>query len=119
MITHDLSVIFCSIQVPFTKHASNIYHVAPLNGYLARFKRIDSDRCPACGDPDESVEHYLIQCPGYAHERWALAHAVRKKNKHTIAETLLGDPGLKVPLANFINATHLFDYQVSAPPTSE
>lgn len=45
---------------------------APLNGYLHRFKRVDSTRCPACGADCETPEHFLLQCPKYDHKRWAL-----------------------------------------------
>jgi ribonuclease HI len=38
----------------------------PLNRYLHCFKLVDSLRCPGCGDPDESVLHFLLQCPAYA-----------------------------------------------------
>ena len=45
---------------------------APLNGYLHRFKKVDSPQCPACGHPKETPEHYLLQCPSYDHERWPI-----------------------------------------------
>jgi len=44
-----------------------------LNSYLKQFKRADSTRCPACRADNKSIEHFLLICPGYAHERWALA----------------------------------------------
>jgi ribonuclease HI len=44
----------------------------PLNQYLFRFKRVDDPRCLACGHPNETVEHFIVYCPKYAHERWPL-----------------------------------------------
>ena len=52
-----------------------------LNSYLHRFKRTDKASCPACGAIDESIAHYLLQCPNYAHERWSLVRHVRRKKK--------------------------------------
>jgi hypothetical protein len=49
----------------------------PLNSYLHRFKRVDSTRCPACGAMAETVQHFLLYCPGYAHERWVLEKAIK------------------------------------------
>ena len=80
----------------------------PLNGYLKRFKRTDSARCPACGADEETITHFLLLCPSYAHERWALARQVKKNKKRMSLDALLGDPSLIIPLANYINATHRF-----------
>ena len=87
-----------------------ISHV-PLNAYLHKFKLVDKPRCPACGDDNETVAHYLLSCPGYAHERWALSQAVKKKKKQLSLEVLFGDRDLTLPLANFIKATHRFSQQ--------
>jgi len=45
---------------------------APINQYLKCMKRVDSARCPACGDKEESPEHFMLHCLSYMHERWAL-----------------------------------------------
>jgi ribonuclease HI len=44
----------------------------PLNAYLHQFKWKDSTQCPACGAPKETPQHFLLECPAYAHERWKL-----------------------------------------------
>jgi ribonuclease HI len=80
----------------------------PLNGYLYRFKRTDKASCPACGADVESVAHYLLNCPMYAHERWALARQVKRLRKNMTLETLLGEPELAVPLAKYIDSTGRF-----------
>jgi len=80
----------------------------PLYSYLKRFKRVDSKRCPVCGADEETIEHYLLFCPAYAHERWALARQVKKKNKPLTIETLLGESNLVTPLGNYINAMQRF-----------
>jgi len=66
----------------------------PLNSYLKWFKRADNARCPACGADKETIGHFLLFCPAYTHERWALARQVKKKKKLLTIETLLGDPNL-------------------------
>jgi ribonuclease HI/exonuclease III len=85
-----------------------INHV-PVNTYLFRFKKVDSTRCPACGSDAEDVPHFLLTCPGYAHERWALAQKVRKHKKAIDVKELLGDPKLFTALATYIEDTHRFD----------
>ena len=65
----------CSQEISRTASSKifqlHVGHV-PLNQYLFRFKRVDSPRCPTCGHPEETVEHFLVYCPKYAHERWPL-----------------------------------------------
>lgn len=81
---------------------------APLNGFLKRIQKVDSARCPACGDEEESIEHFLLKCPSYAHERWPLTQHARKKGRNLSLKTLLGDPQLTLPLAAYIHATGRF-----------
>ena len=45
---------------------------AQLNDYLHRFKKVDSAQRPACGHPKETLEHYLLQYPSYAHKHWPI-----------------------------------------------
>jgi hypothetical protein len=82
-----------------------IAHI-PLNSYLHKFKRVDSPRCPACGQGKETVEHFLLHCPAYAHERWALEKAIKTKPN---LKTLLGDHKATHALKNYIKATHRFE----------
>ena len=53
----------------------------PLNRFLHRIGKTDSPTCPACRAADETVLHYLLDCPGYAHERHGLAQAVGRNSK--------------------------------------
>jgi hypothetical protein len=59
-----------------------------------------------CGAPKEMVEHYLLHCPVYAHERWALEKAIKCKPN---LKTLLGDGKATLALKNFIKASHRFE----------
>ena len=80
----------------------------PLNDYLRRFKKTDSARCPACGAGSETVAHFLLECPIYAHERWILAKRLNKRGKELTLENILGDKEAITPLSNYISATHRF-----------
>ena len=82
----------------------------PLNSYLNRFHLAQSAHCPACSEGIETVEHYLLHCPGYAHKRWPLK---QKFGKKLALATLLGDDKAILPLANYIDATQRFTYKVS------
>jgi hypothetical protein len=80
----------------------------PLNEYLRRFKKADSARCPACGAVPETVRHFLLECPIYAHERWILARRLSRRDKEMTLENVLGDEEAILPLSNYINASHRF-----------
>jgi ribonuclease HI/exonuclease III len=81
---------------------------APVNQFLKRIKKVDSSRCPACGAEEETIGHFLLFCPNYAYERWALAQKANKLHKHLSLETLLGIPDMVVPLAKYVEATGRF-----------
>jgi ribonuclease HI len=80
----------------------------PLNGYLKRIRKVDSARCPACGIDEETTEHFLLNCPSYAHERWTLIQLARKKHEALTLKALLGDPQFTLPLVAYIHATGRF-----------
>jgi hypothetical protein len=81
----------------------------PLNAYLHKIGKIPSSHCPACNNPKEDPVHFLLACPAYAHERWALTRSLRKLKKSPTLKSLLGDPICAAPLAKFISVTHRFD----------
>lgn len=41
----------------------------PVNQYLKDIKRVDSARCPACGEDYKTIKHFLLSCPSYASTR--------------------------------------------------
>jgi ribonuclease HI len=81
---------------------------APVNQYLKQIGKVDSARCPACRAEQETIEHFLLLCPSYAHEQWALERQAKKLCRHLTMETLLGKPEMAHPLANYIDAMHRF-----------
>jgi len=81
-----------------------LQHV-PLNSYLYKFKRTDKDNCPACSAENKTIAHFLLHCTHYTFERWALAQQAKKRHKNMTIETLLEDPEMAIPLANYIDGT--------------
>ncbi|SRR6266851_4388350 len=80
---------------------------APLNDYLHRFMKVDSPRCPACGTERETAEHFILRCPKYAHERWALTRNVQASTPKLT--DILSDPKIILPLVNYMEATGRLD----------
>jgi hypothetical protein len=80
----------------------------PLNKYLKRINKVEKASCPACGAEHETVKHFLLVCPGYAHERWALEKCLNKRHKTLMLDNLIGDTESILPLTNFINASLRF-----------
>ena len=79
---------------------------APLNKYLFRIGKVDSAHCPACGTDEETVEHFMLRCPKYAHERWALFRHIRDNAPRL--EEVLSNPKAIIPTTNYIQATERF-----------
>jgi hypothetical protein len=80
----------------------------PVNQFLKRIGKVDEARCPACGKEEEMIEHYLLECPSHAHERWALNRQARKLRKQLTMRTLLGEKEMVIPLAKYIEAMNRF-----------
>ncbi len=80
----------------------------PLDGYLKRIQRVDNARCPACREDKESIEHFLLRCPSYAHERWTLTQHASNKCKALTLQILFGDPQFILPLAAYIQVIGRF-----------
>ena len=59
------------------------------------------------------IEHFLLICPSYAYEQWALAQQANKLKKSISMKTLLGMPELIIPLAKFIDASGQFKHSVT------
>ena len=86
----------------------------PLNDYLFGFKRAESASCPACGRHNESPQHFILDCPTYAHERWPLI--ARKNREEKKYANNLGKPKNAVKSIDFIQATGRLTY---TPPIRE
>ena len=78
----------------------------PLNHFMHRIGKTDSPTCPTCQTADETVPHYLLDCPGYAHERHSLARAAGCNSKSL--RHLPGNWGTYKVLLIYVGATGRF-----------
>ena len=84
----------------------------PLNEYLYKIKAVDNAKCPACGAVSESVRHFLMECPIYAHERWIMERGLRKANKVLMLRNLIRDAEALDLLVDYISVTHHFSTNI-------
>jgi hypothetical protein len=84
-----------------------ISHVL-LNSYLKWFKIVDSIRCPACSADYKNITHFLLLCPSYAYERWALIKQAQKHWKTLTLETILSTQDMAPHIARYIRSTPQF-----------
>ena len=87
----------------------HITHVL-LNKFLARINKVDTTQCAACSASSETIVHFLLECPGYAHERWTLEVRLMKKRRKMTVEDILGNMDTMIALVNFIEASHCFTH---------
>ena len=78
----------------------------PLNAYLHRFKRKESAQCPACRTQKETPQHFLLECPSYAHERWKLG--LKKGELELKFAELLTSGKRTIAVAHYMQATRRF-----------
>ena len=95
---------------------------APLQHHLHRIQpdEFESPTCPACGQCDETVAHFLLECQCYADSRHRLEQAVGRSSRN-LAE-LLSNPSMFKHLFEFIHKTQRFKKTFSdlnLPKTAE
>jgi hypothetical protein len=78
-----------------------------LNDYLHRFEIIDDPKC-SCGETNETVAHYLLQCNNHEKEREALRKEVGAGGMRV--EKLLGYPNLIKHTLTFVENTKRFTF---------
>lgn len=76
---------------------------APLNRHLYRIGAADTSECPHCPRTEETVRHYLLDCPKYRKERHALGLKLLRRS-HDMSY-LLTSPKATGPLMTFVAAT--------------
>ena len=77
-----------------------------LNDYLHRFGIIDDPKCESCGETNETIAHYMLQCNNYEKERETLGKEVGAGGMRV--EKLLGYPNLIKHTLIFIKDTKRF-----------
>lgn len=105
------SAKFLKLTNGLPKRSSSIYiqlrtrHI-PLNYHLHRINAVESPYCPICPDTNETIHHYLFDCPQYRRERHVFANAVRR-NATSIAHILTSADALP-HFIKYINSTGRF-----------
>lgn len=79
---------------------------SPLHNHLFHIKRHTSPFCASCPNKVETVKHYLIECPQYAHERALLEQNIRHATYNI--PLLLSDHTAIPALLKFVHATKRF-----------
>jgi hypothetical protein len=64
----------------------------------------ETAKCPKCDAPEETIHHFLFECPAYDRPRWKhmdlpLGYSARDRR------TLLSDPEAMKHLFRFVRAT--------------
>ena len=80
-------------------------HIA-LCKHLHRIGKSDSPTCLSCGRDDETVHHFLFDCPAHQHARSDLGHVLGRHSKSL--RYLLGNKAALKPLLHFLNETGRF-----------
>ena len=80
----------------------------PLNSYLHRISKSDTDECMACIEMEsqprrETVEQFLFECKAYDRQRADLSQLVGSRNMYIGA--LMGSTSKMWALTNFIRKT--------------
>jgi hypothetical protein len=70
----------------------------------------------ALQEENETIPHYLLTCPSYAHKRWPLYRQARKKKKTLTLQLLLGNLSMTTHLTNYIDAMQWFRHRPSEQP---
>ena len=78
----------------------------PLNYFLHKISKVKSPVCPACQLNDETVHHYLFECPGFAYERHSLARATGRNSK--LIQHLLGNWRTYKSVLTYVHVTERF-----------
>jgi ribonuclease HI len=105
-----------SLHLLTRKQSSDILQLRcghiPLNGYLHRINRSDTDRCPACdiidpgNSPRETINHYLFDCPAHEVAREEFTDKLDGNALHL--SVIMTDTDRMKDLVTFINRTRRF-----------
>jgi ribonuclease HI len=113
---------------PFNKFRANTYQLTrsqaslmvqlrcghiPLNGYLYKIKRSDSELCQACLEGEEglrcreTVNHFLFECGSFVREREELIRKITRS--HLNLHDIMADTNFMKALATYVNKTGRFE----------
>jgi ribonuclease HI len=84
---------------------------APLNHHLHRIKCIESPACPHCPEVNETVRHFLFECPEYRAARNTMDRALRRRS-HDIAYLFTNSRAIQV-LTRYVADTKRWERHTS------
>ena len=100
--------------------ASKIYQLPsghiPLNAYLHRFKLVDSAKCPACGAPRETLQHFVLECPAYDY-KWRRTLKPKRGRSELKYTEIMGRRNEATVLTHYIMDTRRFDKEAQEQHT--
>lgn len=105
---HLLSRSFIKLVADLPKRLISLYmyfrtrHIA-LNSHLHRINCSATPNCPICPHTEESIHHFLFDCPQYDRERFILHQKLGRKS--TSLPFLLTDPTAMEHFLRYVNST--------------
>ena len=75
----------------------------PLCKHLHRIGKVDSPLCISCGHEEETVHHFLFDCPAHEHARFKLGHKFGRLSKSL--RYILGTWKVLKPLLLYVHET--------------
>ena len=81
----------------------------PLNGYLHKIGKSDTEICLACLDQEngshrkETINHLIFECPAYNQDRDTMIEKI--KRRHFNLSNMMANTDYMKILVNFINST--------------
>jgi hypothetical protein len=84
----------------------------PINSYLRRIGKRDNDHCNNCKKKDgreipETVNHFILDCPAYRHERDSMMHKLGRSNTYKVSMLFSKEKNIH-KLLNYLDATKRF-----------
>lgn len=102
---------FIKLIATLPKWQSSLYiqlctrHI-PLNHHLYHIGKSETPHCPFCPDTDETIHHYILDCPQYSREHHILRNALCCKASSILY--LLTSKEVTQPLMRFISSSGRF-----------
>ena len=75
----------------------------PLAKHLFRISKVPSLVCPSCQSDEETVHHFLFNCPTWQHKHWSMGQALGPKAK-SVDHVLNNQKGVEA-LLKFVGST--------------
>ncbi|KAG2054976.1 hypothetical protein BDR06DRAFT_854450, partial [Suillus hirtellus] len=75
-----------------------------LNQHLFRLTKTESPHCPHCLQTEETIHHFLFECPQYIAARHVMSRALGRKS--TSLSHVLSDSDAITHLVRYVNQTH-------------